>query len=348
MMAKTHTIDGVQFREVTRSPKVGDFILYNETPRDYLTAGKPYEVTEIDFADDPQIIDDEGDGYDTYGDDYVVLEKVEVAYHEVKRAAKVGEKIKIVAPFISGGRYGNGDVFEVRSYHPATLVGSAYVYVKEHDVKILDHEYVVLEPVTSADIIVHDVLEPVAPQLAQLETELAATKAKVAEMEAQLAAVKKAEAEAQRLKVGDYAKVVQSGHGNYGKIVEITKDDLRGPYVYATKHLNEDGADIHAPGQLVRATDEEVAEAKRKLELHEIESKWHAIGREIGEFKEGDFAQVVDSPCALPDGSFFEVKHVRGGNVYDHEGFVYMLPHKQLKLVAPVESVVNLGGGDAA
>ncbi|QHZ58633.1 hypothetical protein M655_025025 [Brevibacillus sp. NSP2.1] len=328
-----------------------------------------------------------------------------VQYREVARKAQVGEKIKIVDADSPFRTYKDGDVFTVE------LVFTDECCVKEHGTIVFHSEYVVLEPVAPADIIVHDgkqyrkvdrpvregdafvvcttdeytfltkgkvyavngidgedvmvtdddgdelsldrddneylVLEPVAPSLSALETELAATKAKVAEMEAQLAEVKRVEAEAQRLRVGDYAKVVQSGHGNYGKIVKITRDDRPGQYVYGTEHLNGVGADIHTPSQLTRATDEEITEAKRKLELHEIEAKWHAIGREVGEFKVGDFAQVVDSPCALPDGSFFEVKHVRGGNVYDHEGFVYMLPHKQLKLVAPVESVVNLRG-DAA
>lgn len=335
-----------------------------------------------------------------------------VQYNEVKRAAKVGEKIKVVDAFATSGEYRDGDVFEVISHSPETPERHASVLVKEHRMKILDKEYVVLEPIATA------------PSLTALETELAATKAKVAEMEAQLAEVKRAKAEAQRLKVGDYAKVVQSGHGNYGKIVKITRDDRPGQYVYGTEHLNGVGADIHTPSQLTRATDEEITEAKRKLaekslltvgeyakivdasghpfalgeivvvqqtdyadamipyrvrdlsaskrswvksyrvvratdeevaealraaeeakrklEPHEVEAKWHAIGREVGEFKVGDVVKTLHAVGGHPVGTVGVIARLHSDNSHVIEANGERYYHTALELIAPVESVVNL------
>ncbi|MGE7271400.1 hypothetical protein ACQKK5_08070 [Brevibacillus panacihumi] len=336
-----------------------------------------------------------------------------VQYNEVKRVAKVGEKVKVVNAWLTGGLYSNGDVFTAK-YVDGTLS------VKEHDRALSHDEYVVLEPVATADTIVHDgvqyrkvdrpvregdafivpkvsrrdytagkvyavtkiggggdphiiddvgdrfyvitgnyyVLEPLVPSLSAIETELAATKAKVAEMEAQLAEAiaaqrEKAKAEAQRLKVGDYAKVVQSGHGNFGKIVKITRDDRPGQYVYGTEHLNGDGADIHTPSQLTRATDEEITEAKRKLELHEIEAKWHAIGREVGEFKVGDVVKIAEYQCGHAEGSIVEVTSVYGNSVdvrgiHNRSFTTFGADKPCIELIAPVESVVNLRAGEAA
>jgi hypothetical protein len=186
-MAKVHTIDGVQYREVARKVRYGDQYIVPLDDHFDITEGKPYKVTGIDPDGDPEFNDDAGD----------------------PRAC------------------------------------------------LLDGEYVVLEPVGAAD-------------LSALESELAAMKAKVAEIERQLAEAKAAD----RLKVGDYAKVVNptAGFSTKGQIVKITEDDG------TTIPFNTEGLDGKYTGwyleeSLVRATDEEVAEAfkaaeeaKRKLE----------------------------------------------------------------------------------
>ncbi|WP_338461624.1 hypothetical protein V5G20_17965 [Brevibacillus borstelensis] len=77
-MAKIHTIDGVQYREVARDAKVGDFLLFEEAPYSFLTSGKVYKVTGIDSYGDPEIIDDEGDKI-LIEEEYVVLEQVGAA-----------------------------------------------------------------------------------------------------------------------------------------------------------------------------------------------------------------------------------------------------------------------------
>lgn len=82
--------------------------------------------------------------------------------------------------------------------------------------------------------------------------------------------------EPERLQVGDYAKVIQEGHGNFGKVVKITNDNRDGQlYPYATELLDGTHGDVHSENHLVKATDAEVLEAKQAL------------------LKEGDFARVV-------------------------------------------------------
>jgi hypothetical protein len=75
-------------------------------------------------------------------------------------------------------------------------------------------------------------------------------------------------AEENRFKVGDYAKVIQSGHRQYGEIVELLDfpDSFNNEYPFRSKRLDATIGDIFGYEHLVRATPEEVAEAKRKIE----------------------------------------------------------------------------------
>lgn len=49
------------------APEIGDFIVYDEAPRSYLTSGKLYTVIKLDGGD-AVILDDDGDNFDTYAD----------------------------------------------------------------------------------------------------------------------------------------------------------------------------------------------------------------------------------------------------------------------------------------
>jgi hypothetical protein len=121
-------------------------------------------------------------------------------------------------------------------------------------------EYVVLEPVTATS------------DLSALEFELAEMKAKVAEMERQLAEVKKGAPE-DRLKVGDYAKIaegIDDGYAKSGDIVEIIDTGRR--FDFKVRKIGDtNGCTYFDAAALVRATDEEVAEAKHKLARHKIQ-----------------------------------------------------------------------------
>lgn len=71
-------------------------------------------------------------------------------YREVKRKAAVGERIKVVNAWATGGLYENGDVFtvtETHAEHEGAVIGVAE---RLSAVGIVVGEYVVLEPVTES------------------------------------------------------------------------------------------------------------------------------------------------------------------------------------------------------
>ncbi|MGG7220931.1 hypothetical protein ACQXR1_11495 [Bacillus sp. ATD] len=78
-----------------------------------------------------------------------------------------------------------------------------------------------------------------------------------------------AEPKPERLKVGDYAKVVQEPHRQNGEIVRLRANELAWPdaFPFRSERLDGTTGDIFGHKNLVRATDEEVAEAKRAVEL---------------------------------------------------------------------------------
>jgi hypothetical protein len=87
------TEDQPKYRKVTdRDPRVGDYVKFDEAPCSYLTAGKYYEIVEIDDFGDPQIIDDDGDEFDTYGHEFEVYELVA----EGAPKFEVGDYVKVV------------------------------------------------------------------------------------------------------------------------------------------------------------------------------------------------------------------------------------------------------------
>jgi hypothetical protein len=250
-------------------------------------------------------------------------------YRKVERNANVGDLIMIVSaikenyPVGAIGKCTRNDEFDDGSIDTTlSFPGSETsgfidtVYAK----------YVVLEPVGAAD-------------LYALESELAAMKAKVAEMERQLAEAKVAD----RLKVGDYAVVLKApGRLEIGDLVEITHEDAGG-FDYNARRVLDGRTEVFQADELRRATDEEVAEAQRKLAEKENAEKWAAIGRKPGEFKVGDVAR----PHSMPELGLAEVVEIDGDYIRvkyaDETGYGTCRDHKTFHtLVAPVESVVNL------
>lgn len=209
--------------------KAGDFVKFDESPDDYLTAGKYYEIYRVDGCGDPQIYDDDGDSYDTCGKRFEVYRKVSAA-----------------------------------------------------------------------------------------------------------------EPKPERLKVGDYAKVVGNESGHYAEIDEIVlvKRDDKDFAPFHCEKLNGNEAGIFYEDELVRATDEEVAEAKRAAAERK---KWAAIGREVGEYKVGDIVQY------LYDREICEVVDV------DEDGRVEVATQNHgicvenqssIELIAPVEARFDRKGDE--
>ncbi|MCY7954740.1 hypothetical protein MOB72_08230 [Bacillus licheniformis] len=141
--------------------------------------------------------------------------------------------------------------------------------------------------------------------------------------------VSAAEPKPERLKVGDYARVVESG--DILKIIETDQTSVP----YRAEHLNGDYAGWLHSNSVVRATDEEVAEAKRKQAEEEERKRWAAIGRDVGEYKRGDVVQYLYDReiCEVVDiaeDGRLEVATQNHGNCTENQS--------SIELVAPVEA----------
>ncbi|CAM3633640.1 hypothetical protein [Mesobacillus zeae] len=131
---------------------------------------------------------------------------------------------------------------------------------------------------------------------------------RVATLEKRVDALEPAE---EPLKVGDYAKIADhvsyDGYAGAGDIVEI-HSNVGGFYDFrVVKVSDKSDYTLFDSRSLVRATDEEVAEAKAKLESE----KWAKIGRKPNEFKVGDIVRVLDgSDSWLSDGDIGEIAQI--------------------------------------
>lgn len=261
----TITFEGATWRKVYRDVREGDAIKFTDDGRrSYLTEAELYVVNRVDSSDDPHITDDDGDEYDAGGDDYEVYEKVaeeKAQYREVNRKACEGERIKVVAIHPRSMKAGSVSVGEELTVKTVDSSGDIWS-VEEREFRGIIaegwegvREYVVLEPVTKAA----DHPQP------------------------------------ERLKVGEYARVVNvtfaMNNGMIGEIVEVTEfnaEDSAAPY--EIRFVKSGDLRKSLPQHLVRATDEEVAVAKRA-----------AL---ISQFSVGDY-----------------VKLISGGGVYPRYGF---------------------------
>jgi len=162
-------VDGVNYRKANRPVREGDIVKANEINID-ITIGKFYAVESVD-GEDFTFVDDDGDFRTRYiGDeDYEVYEKVTEAaqpesdelftykgnkYRKVKRKAAVGERILIVKECGSFGKYKNGDTLVVDRLYASIGIESNAARTRNgaNDAGFISHEeYVVLEPVKSAD-----------------------------------------------------------------------------------------------------------------------------------------------------------------------------------------------------
>lgn len=151
------------------------------------------------------------------------------------------------------------------------------------------------------------------------------------------------------LKIGDYAKVVQRvnefDEGNIVKIVgkkgdgSVNRFDFKVDFVKVTgksKFSGQTSGYINADN-IVKATDEEVVQAKRQAEEKAVADKWAEIGRKPNEFKVGDIFRGTD-------GNIYEVSEIRVNS--DHptrfinkrgrnDGYMANAP---LTLITPVEA----------
>lgn len=288
VLAEKIEFEGAVYETVSGNLRDGDVVRANSTRID-ITEGAFYRVEGDHFVDDGGDKRDFDDRY--FGvrrEDFTLFRKVsETAgptetpqYREVKRQAKVGERIRIVAAENTYGKYKNGDEFTVKKqvYKGVDVpeVGapgnmSGYIY---------DREYVVLEPVT---------------------------------------------AQPDRLKVGEYAKVIDANGVDgdrrvpsvvLGEIREIIEDD--GSWApFRAEKIDGSGSDWFREAALVRATTAEVDEAKRKQFAKGDKVRLISGGGEypLNGFKNGEIYEARDNDDDHDHGKFgklIEIETVSG------------------------------------
>lgn len=337
-------VEGVKYRKVEREAQAGDIV--RVLVDDYIDVEMDAFYSVINEDGETGFYDDCGDFRDGaiqyYPRDFDVYEKVTepaaVEYREVKRVAKVGERIKIVKRWPNEDRYVVGDVFVTSSVRQS----DGYVRVDSLGERVISlEEYVVLEPVNTAKpaepapqtkrLTVGDFAKVIASDDSDHNYEIGSV-VKIAEdahdsqpyraeradgtignwlFEDDIEPATEAEFNAQkpqpeRLKVGEYAKVLDGSNGfsKRGDIVKITQDD-ESSVPFNSDYIDGSYAGWHYAKSLVRATESEVEAAKKDAERT----------KNIGEFADGGYAVVVDASKSdflrpSPNGTYVKVAPV--------------------------------------
>ncbi|MGG1042523.1 hypothetical protein ABE153_11570 [Bacillus velezensis] len=265
-----------EYKRIAKSEaRAGDYVKFDYPPS-FLTAKEYYEIKEFEDGD-PVIIDDDGDEYDTYSDDFEVYRKAGADDPKPERL-KVGDYAKVVRKEF-GHLFDADDIIELidEGYRPNFAAR-----------RLLDEEvwYVdALELVRATD-------EEVA------EAKDAAARAKF-----------KKGAKVRLISGGGYFPL--KGFEN-GKIYEVSDNNFdhpsRGTLIRIEGGDCLRGSGCATPDQLEILSEEGAAKIERK---QAEEAKWAKIGRKVGEYKEGDIARVINASCSENmDGDIGEITHI--------------------------------------
>ncbi|MFK4304308.1 hypothetical protein ABH892_004448 [Paenibacillus sp. RC254] len=371
-------VNGVKYRKVDRDAQVGDIIRYDDED-DYVTKGAFYAVTEIDGCGDPQIEDNDGDNHDLCGEEFKVYAKVSeigTAYREVKRYAKVGERIRIIDRMRASDPYDNGAELTVAEADPKD--GRVWAVINGERAVIAHREYVVLEPVTAEEpaprwLTVGDYAKitgeirghgfkigEIVKIVEDDESEFLPYRGETADDRGvsgdwfgpdEYEPATEAEFLAQtRLKVGDHVKATSgNGFAIIGGIYVIEEDD-RSPVPYKLASLSGKYAGWLFASSVVRATDEEVTQAKRKLAAETTTTdprSQFAVGEKVRLISGGGKHPLngydnggiyeVDTPFCETHGHAPVIQLVGGDIPYG-----YAKPEQLAKLTIEVGSTVRL------
>jgi hypothetical protein len=145
-----------------------------------------------------------------------------------------------------------------------------------------------------------------------------------------------------KFEVGDYVKVLASDNGfaEKGDIAKITEIDESCSIPYKLELIGGEYGGWQDEETIIKATDEEVAQAKAKAERKREEARWAKIGRKPGEFKKGDIVRYLGG-APTKKGELVEVYEDTSGTTtkikwVDDYG-VCTERNDDLELVTPVE-----------
>ncbi|WP_204082517.1 hypothetical protein [Bacillus amyloliquefaciens] len=291
---------GAEYVKAEGLPKMGDLVLADKGGYD-ITYGAFYKITEdADHEEDVRFLDDVDDGRVRDANEYVLFRKVSA---NTDPSSSLEERVSSA----------EADLETLKS-DVAALKGEVE-YKRINKSEAQDGDYVKFDEapkryLTAGKYYEIDYVDSNGdPRITDDEGDEFDTYVLYDdEFEVYRKVSVEAEPKPERLKVGDYAKVVNATDYHRftdGDIVEIIGDRFGSPYNELSRRLT-DGKNQYVPKrQLVRATDEEVAEAK------------DAAAR--AKFKEGDKVRLVSGGGAYPlngfeNGKVYEVSD----NNFDH------------------------------
>ncbi|MCY7794130.1 hypothetical protein MOB54_02670 [Bacillus spizizenii] len=255
--------------------RVGDYVKFDDPPS-YLTDKEYYAIVRLDHCGDPQVIDDDGDEFDTVGSDFEVYRKVSAASVEADpnpERLKVGDYAKVVEDQTTSDDDPIGDEACVGDYVEVLTVDRSDI---PFEVRIIVGKHVG-------------------------DTAWAREFALVRATDEEVAEAKRA-AEFAKFKEGAKVRLL-SGGGGYplngfenGGVYEVSDnnfDHKTGKLIRIEGGDCFRGAGFATPDQLEILSEEEAAEHK----------KWAEIGREVGEYKKGDIFRS-------PGGNLFEITRI--------------------------------------
>ncbi|QLI77115.1 hypothetical protein [Bacillus pumilus] len=153
-----------------------------------------------------------------------------------------------------------------------------------------------------------------------------------------------------RLKVGDYAKVVDAADHRglaEGDFVRISEDDESDIPFYCdvlSGELAKNSVWMREK-KLAHATEDEVKAAKEAEAKRSIEAKWAKIGRKVDEYKVGDIVAHANSVWFRNSGLGEVAAEYKSGigpiiSAIDYDGYLvkYDVPTSKLTLITPVEA----------
>jgi hypothetical protein len=335
-MAKIHTIDGVQYREVAREVRVGDKYIVPIKSWIDITAGKPYKVVGINRFGRPEFYDDNNGFRECLIEsEYVVLEPVGTDLYALESElaamkAKVAEMERQLADAKAADRLKVGDYAKVVNPTAGFSTKGQIVKITEDDGTTIPFNTEGLDGRYTGWYLEKSLVRATDEEVAEAKRKLARDK----------------------IQPGVYVKLqIPDGsrprygwgdakNGDIGKVVSRDGDEVRVdfPAQSGWKAL------IH---ELVLATEEERKKAEETDRKREESEKWAAIGRKPGEFKVGDIAKIVRYQCGLPEGTIFGVTRIINERTVGTPGG-YGADIDCIELVAPVESVVNLRATSAS
>lgn len=278
---------GAEYVKAEGLPKMDDLVLAEEGGYD-ITYGAFYKITEdADHEEDVRFLDDVGDGRVRDADDYVLFRKVAAATNPSleERVAKAEGEIESLKSDVAALK---GEAEYKRIDADEAKMGDFVKFDNPPDY-LTDEEYYEIDRIDSHGdpIVIDDDGDEYDASNRYFEVYRKGSAASVED-----------EPKPERLKVGDYAKVVRKEFGHQfdaDDIIELIDEGYR-PNFAARRLLDEEVWYVDAL-ELVRATDEEVAEAKdaaarakfkkgAKVRLISGGGKFPLIGFENGEIYE--------------------------------------------------------------